>query len=291
MCGSQSDTYQILGKRLNGSQGKRPRAHIGVTTTIVECNVCGLIFSDPLPIPASLEDHYGLDPKYYWKDEYFHSEGEYFKDQIARFHQLYGKEGQLIALDIGAGIGKCMQALVRAGFDAFGLEGSRTFYRTAIELNRISPDRLSLARIEEANFNQNSFDFITFGAVLEHLYDPSSAILKALEWLKPEGLIHVEVPSSRWLVNRLGNLFYRITGTDYVANLSPMHPPYHLYEFSLDSFNRHAERFGYQVVHYQYYVAQTFMPRLISHVMTPIMRATKTGMQLEVWLKKPGSKA
>jgi 2-polyprenyl-3-methyl-5-hydroxy-6-metoxy-1,4-benzoquinol methylase len=43
-------------------------------------------------------------------------------------------------------------------------------------------------------FPEAHFDFITFGAVLEHLYDPSMSIHKAMSWLKPSGIMHIEVP-------------------------------------------------------------------------------------------------
>jgi len=289
MCDSPSDTQRVLGKRLNAPQGKWPRTRIGVAATIVECTVCGLVFPNPLPLLGRIEDHYAVDPEHYWKDDYFQPEKGYFQTQIKRFKALHSSDGRPRALDVGAGIGKCIRSLTDAGFEAFGIEGSESFYLAAIERNRISPERISLSTIEEASFAAESFDFVTFGAVLEHLYDPSTAILKALTWLRSGGLIHLEVPSSKWLVSRLGNLFYRLTGTDYVANLSPMHPPYHLYEFSLASFERHAARFGYEIAYSRFHVAQTFMPRLVEPLLVKLMRATSTGMQMEVWLRKPFS--
>jgi hypothetical protein len=60
-----------------------------------------------------------------------------------------------------------------------------------------------------------------------------------VEWLAPNGQIYAEVPSARWLIGRMLNLAYRVRGIDYVTNLSPMHSPYHLYEFELKSFQRH----------------------------------------------------
>ncbi|MBK8291298.1 MAG: hypothetical protein IPK96_10505 [Flammeovirgaceae bacterium] len=71
MCGSDTTTHTILGKRLNQSQGKKPRNKIGITTTVLKCKDCGLIYSNPQPIPNNLQDHYGIPPEDYWKDEYF----------------------------------------------------------------------------------------------------------------------------------------------------------------------------------------------------------------------------
>ena len=104
--------------------------------------------------------------------------------------------------------------------------------------------------------------------------------------LKPGGLIHIEVPSSNWLIGRIINLYYKLRMTDYVGNLSPMHEPFHLHEFSLKSFQIHAGNNNYNIVHHDYYVCQTYMPKILDVLIKPYMKKTKTGMQLCVWLKK-----
>lgn len=286
MCGSPTVGHKVLGKRLNASQGINPGRKIGVTTTVVRCNSCGLIYSNPQPVPASLQDHYGVPPDEYWRPEYFNVGDTYFQSEINRLKSLmsFGKNER--ALDIGAGIGKCMTALSRAGFDTYGIEPSETFFNWAINRMRIDRSRLSLGSLEESFYPEEYFGFITFGAVLEHLYDPSAAIKKALVWLKKGGLIHIEVPSSRWLIGRLINMTYKLRGMDYVTNISPMHEPFHLYEFALDSFRKNAEINGYSVRFHECYVAQTYLPKILDSVLVPLMRLTKTGMQLCVWLQK-----
>lgn len=66
-CGYHVNNSKILGKRLNLSKGRIPRKKIGITTTIMLCKNCGLIFSNPIPIPQQIEDHYGLPAEEYWK--------------------------------------------------------------------------------------------------------------------------------------------------------------------------------------------------------------------------------
>jgi hypothetical protein len=63
-----------------------------------------------------------------------------------------------------------------------------------------------------------------------------------------------------------------------------MHPPYHLYEFSRESFERHGKRVGYKVVAHQVFVCETFLPKPLERLVGPIMDATGTGMELQVWL-------
>jgi len=286
MCGATSSSHSVLGRRLNTSQGKAPWKKKGIAVSVVKCNQCGLISSDPMAIPESIQDHYGVAPDAYWKEEYFALKEDYFSLEINRLNQLRSIAPGMKALDIGAGVGKCMIALERAGFETYGCEPSSTFHRFALEKMKIDPSRLLCASLEEAEYPTESFDFITFGVVLEHLYRPGAGIEKALRWLRPGGLIHIEVPSSRWLIHRLVNAYYRMRGTDYVANLSPMHQPFHLYEFSLESFQAHGRKAGYEVAFHEQYVCDTYMPHWMDRILRPIMRSTNTGMQLCVWLRK-----
>ena len=191
------------------------------------------------------------------------------------------------ALDIGAGIGNSMIALEKAGFDVMGCEPSAPFYERAISKMGIDPARIKLGMIEQMEFEQNSFDFITFRAVFEHLYHPADSLQKALKWLKPTGVIHIEVPSSNYLAARLVNRLYRLMGTNYVTNLSPMHEPFHLYEFSKKSFEELGKKIHFKIDYVQYHVCENvYFPRIINGLLNQYMKKTNTGMQLEVWLRK-----
>ena len=141
--------------------------------------------------------------------------------------------------------------------------------------------------IEEVDYPDSFFDFITFGAVLEHLYDPSAAIQKSLKWLKPGGLIHIEVPSSNYLIPKIFNFYFGLGDSNYVNNLSPMHRPFHLYEFGLDSFRLHSEQHNCEIAYHEYYVCDIyFIPKFLHGILKWYMKKTNTGMQLAVWLRK-----
>lgn len=287
MCGDVSDRHTILGQRLNRSQGFRPRTKTGVSTTIQRCTQCGLIYANPQPIPFDLQDHYGVPPEDYWQEQYFQYDPTYFSQELATLRGLMTMKPGMKALDIGAGIGKCMLSLAHAGFDAYGFEGSEPFHRRALESTKIDASRLQRGTMEEMTYAPETFDFITFGAVLEHLYDPAGSIEKAMQWLKPGGIMHVEVPSSNYLISRLINLYYTLIGTNYVTNLSPMHEPFHLFEFGLKSFEVHAKKVGYTIALHGYYVCSASpFPRLVQPLLTYIMGRADTGMQLAVWLQK-----
>lgn len=286
MCGAAAEHFRMIGRRMNTSQGARPTRKLGVSVSICRCRSCGLIFPNPIPVPATLEQHYGRPPESYWSPQYFQVSPDYFAKQIQTFERLRQSSGTAKVLDIGAGIGKGMRALERAGYDAYGIEPSEPFRARAISTMGISEERLRPDSLEEASFADASFDWVTFGAVLEHLYEPNVALGNAARMLRPGGLIHAEVPSSNWFTNRLNRLVYRVQGLDYVANLSPMHPPFHIYEFALSSFERWAKAHGCRVVHHEFMVCRSFLPKPVDPLARWLMKRTDTGMQLEVWLAK-----
>lgn len=288
LCLADSSKFKVLGKRLNGSQGFNPRKKTGITTTVVKCSNCGLIFPNPMPVPNKLSDHYGIPVESYWVPEYFVVPENLYTGLInlAKAHTPAMANPGAKVLDIGAGIGKCMISFKNAGYDVWGFEPSEPFYNKAIEFMGVNPERLKLNSIEGSEYEENFFDFITFGAVLEHLYDPSESIIKAMKWLKPGGTIHIEVPSSKWLINDMINLTYKVRGLDYVGNISPMHEPFHIYEFGLKSFEEHAKKHGYTIAYHEYYVCKTYMPKLVDPLLKWYMKTTDKGMQLALILRK-----
>jgi SAM-dependent methyltransferase len=279
MCGAAD--AKILGRRLNAHQGLRARHVVGVATTVVRCRACGLIYSNPRPIPDTIGHHYDRPPEEYWQP----GGRNPFDQQVATFRSLWTGTRAPRALDVGAGLGHTMGSLAQSGFDVYGLEPSLAFRDRALERG-VEPQRLVRGSIEEVDYPAGAFDLITFQAVLEHLHDPAGSLGRALEWTAPGGLIHVEVPSADWLMAALANRAYRLRGTDYVTNLSPMHPPYHLYEFTRECFERHAQHAGYEVVGCQAHVCDTFTPQPIAAIARYVMERWHTGMQLEVWLRK-----
>ena len=276
MCGSTR--FKMLGMRLNKSQGLRPRQVGGIAVSVSQCLECGLIFADPQPIPASLSDHYEMPPEDYWSEDHLSRDNTFFSAEIAAAKRLLDFKPGMTALDVGAGLGQAMSALNRAGFDTYGLEPSSPFQQ------RLDTSRVQLAMVEDAEFPPGTFDFITFGAVLEHLYSPSACLSRALGWLKPNGIVHAEVPSSSWLMSKLVNSYFRLRGTNYVTHLSPMHVPFHLYEFDLRSFEKNGAMIGYDIAEHHYSVcAIPFVP--LKPLFRWFMDRTNTGMQLTVFLR------
>lgn len=288
MCGRDATFHKVLGQRLNQSQGFNPRKKTGISVSVLQCDKCALVYPNPIPIPSNIQNHYGVPPESYWKPEYFIIEPYYFQRQITKTKELLNFKKGMVALDIGAGIGKAMIAMKASDFDVYGLEPSEPFYQKAITEMNIPNDRLQLGKMEDIDYPKEFFDFITFGAVLEHLFHPAASIERALTWLKPGGIIHLEVPSSKYLMARFLNFYFRLRGTNYVTHLSPMHEPFHIYEFDLRSFDEHARNSNlHKIVYFEYYpCAPDHLNKITQKFLNKIMTVTNTGMQLAVWLKK-----
>jgi ubiquinone/menaquinone biosynthesis C-methylase UbiE len=287
MCGDKASSHKVLGQRLNQSQGLSPKTKTGISVSVKQCNRCKVIYSSPQPIPFDIQDHYGMPPDTYWIPSYFEIDESYFSREIKEVKSLMDFRTGMKALDVGAGLGRCMIALDKAGFTSYGFEPSKPFYERAITKMGMDKERLKLGAIEEVEYPEGFFDFITYGAVLEHLYHPSASIAKTLKWLRPTGIIHIEVPSSRWLIASFINFYYRLVGTNFVTNLSPMHAPFHLYEFDLKSFELLGERLGFKIVKHRHEVCEIpFIPRLFHRFVGSFMRRTNKGMQLTVYLQK-----
>lgn len=288
MCLSPASKHRMLGMRLDRSQGHNPAKLPGIAVSVMKCLHCDLIFANPQPVPLNLSQHYERPPEDYWKPEYFETDPHYFVAEAARAKRLLGSRDGMKALDIGAGVGKAMKAIEACGFDAHGIEPSSSFRDAAIARMGIDPGRIENRSLDEADFGPQ-FDFINFGAVLEHLYRPAEAIERALGWLTPGGVARIEIPSSSHLLARFVNFYFRLRGTNYVTHISPMHSPFHLYEFGLRSFRAHGERAGYRIVDYVHHEnAVLFLPipRVLHRPLSSWMRRTDRGMMLTVWVSR-----
>ncbi|HYL80321.1 MAG TPA: class I SAM-dependent methyltransferase [Candidatus Acidoferrum sp.] len=122
-------------------------------------------------------------------------------------------------LDVGCGFGAFVARMRERGWDAVGLDPSRTAVAAATDRGR--PVRLgTLDGVQSA---RGVYDVVTMFYVLEHLPDPLGALRKASHILAPGGMILIRVPHTTPIVRLLAPL--GLGGTLY-------DPPFHLYDFS-----------------------------------------------------------
>jgi len=94
-------------------------------------------------------------------------------------------------LELGSAHGAFVALLSWAGFDAAGLELSPWLVNYARETFAV---RMYQGPLEKQTIESGSLDVIILMDVLEHLTDPLSTMQRALELLKPEGLLFIQTP-------------------------------------------------------------------------------------------------
>lgn len=286
MCTAPAAEFRLKGKRLDQAQGWFPKKKQGNTTPIFCCNNCGLLFCNPVPIPNQVEQHYGVSPETYWENQQVVSSFENSIDAIADLIQQYMDPHNAHFLDIGSGMGNDIYAAKQMGFKVTGIEPSLSFRSASIAKFSLTEDEIINSTWEAVELPENHFDFITFGAVLEHLPFPGLAIQKAMKHLKKGGIIQIQVPNARWLTGRIINFVYQFTGRGYICNLSPLHSPFHLFEFHKRSFQAFADQNGLDIVHLQYDICDTMLPRSLNWLVKPIMKVSNTGMEINILYRK-----
>jgi SAM-dependent methyltransferase len=291
MCHADSTMQKKIGRRMNTSNGFNPRRRIGISTTVMKCKNCGLIYSNPQPIPLDLSMHYDMPVTEYYSGYFLNvaEEGLQYKgelDFVRIFKEHYKGIGKPKVLDLGCGIGSTLSKYQKEGFDIYGLEPSHTFFEKSKEYLGEDFRKVQNVPFEKADYSAEQFDFIYSFNVLEHVYDPNEMIVQALKWLKPGGLFGLIMPSSAWLTSKIYNFYYGLRGTDLVTNISPMHNPFHLYEFGKKSFFENARINNYKIHKINVVATDTHLPKFLDFILLPIMRATSTGLRLEVIIQK-----
>lgn len=129
---------------------------------------------------------------------------------IAKRAQAIGGLGQV--LDIGCGPGTGLKALQDAGFRATGVEEDRTRADHGLSLG------LDIIPEQWEKFSPKvGYEVITCLHSIEHFHDPQSLLTKLRSWLKPGGLLVIEVPNLRHFVADWTDALYLA----HMANYSP----------------------------------------------------------------------
>jgi len=209
----------------------RDRVHgLSGLFTIQRCNSCHAIFIQPWlsnkELSAYYPDHYdgyrhsrSLDRKSYTKlrrfvmENYFNYPSSKKRSAnvpkkwtafllsfvMAKRAVPYRGDGKF--LDVGCGGGSYLYRVKQWGWDAYGVEPSKSGVKQAraLELD------VRHGELTDAKFSDSFFDVIRLNHVLEHLVDPQRTFLEIHRILMLEGVIYITVPNTRsfnfWLFN------------------------------------------------------------------------------------------
>jgi 2-polyprenyl-3-methyl-5-hydroxy-6-metoxy-1,4-benzoquinol methylase len=175
--------------------GTRDRA--GRPLRSVLCDGCGLVWSDPRPDDAVLDDYYAHDYRRDYKGvhaprlRHVVRAGRVALDRFDRIRPLLLGRPRL--LDVGAGGGEFLYGAVRlAGVLGHGLEPNASYAAHARAALGVSVDE---GFVQSHKRPSASVDVVTMFHVLEHLADPQGALRRIADWLRPGGYAVVEVPN------------------------------------------------------------------------------------------------
>jgi SAM-dependent methyltransferase len=231
-----------------GRSGPFPTLYVRDGFTLVRCPECGLVFQDPQPSDADLEQTYYHDSE--WTQAQLVEPMrtkliERAQSQVAMLDQagIHG-HGQRL-LDVGCAAGTFMMFAQQAGWQTTGIEvGEAT-----AEAARSRGLDVQTGTLREAfpELEPGSFDLVTFWDVLEHVRDPRDELALTRELLRPGGTIAATMPNVSGLYPRSTyRLIARRTGSWEYPEL-----PVHLYDFDPRTFRRLVMDSGYRDVRVQ----------------------------------------
>lgn len=146
--------------------------------------------------------------------------------QVLRLLRSGGVGPGARVLDAGAGRGRLVAVLRRAGYRASGLEPSARGLAAARDAGT------PVARGTIEGHRAAALDAVILWHVLEHLDDPRAALLRVRAWLAPDAIALIAVPN-------LGSVQARLAGDGWLHLDLPRHRV-HLTPAGLEALVRHA---------------------------------------------------
>jgi SAM-dependent methyltransferase len=239
------------------------KTDLNETYALRRCNNCSFVSLHPIPDDDTLGKYYRRN---YWQD----AQGQRarlmnwflavrMKPIIKELKVLIPQNGHV--LDWGTGDGFLVRLLRNNNLTAFGIDpyspasDDKTIFKTTIH---------------HAPFPHNFFDAIIGFHIFEHLREPLQSIRSAMRFLKPQGILVIEVPN-------IDSLQYRL----FRSRWQPLEIPFHLNHFSPTSLQQNlVDNFNLKVLKISYFshrVSPSAFLLSIFPFFTPKMMRQKKG--------------
>ena len=220
--------------------------------TVFKCTGCGLGLLDPRPDREEMGRLYEKD---YFDSQY--REGLRpgspemqrrisQEDHRIRFFRRFKRRG--LVVDIGCGMGYFLHAARQAGYDVTGVDISD---HAASYVREVLNIPMRIGHIDAVEVPERTVDVATMWHFLEHTDDPRRYIEKVARWLKPDGLLVIDVP------NYEGTDAQK-TWRDWVG----WQLPYHFYHFTPATLALLLSQHGFEVIHHKDYHSEIVKDRL-----------------------------
>lgn len=183
---------------------------LDVTIGVGACAACGTIQLNPRMGPRKLANYYSRQSRL--PREHIDPKSPFSKmmDQQSELVLKHKKlDAQSKALEVGCAEGFMLERLrehVGQNLQVFGIEPSRIYLETARK--RVPGIKLFAGMLEDATFDESSFDLILMRHVLEHLTQPTDALRRIHSLLDAKGALYIEVPDSSRPVAGINRYFH-----------------------------------------------------------------------------------
>jgi 2-polyprenyl-3-methyl-5-hydroxy-6-metoxy-1,4-benzoquinol methylase len=202
----------------------------GALRTVI-CKSCGLVFSDPFPIDTA--EYYQKNYRILYKGTYNPKIKHIYRAANVALERYKCLETYLTnkkkVLEIGSGGGEFSYLLTTKGFDVSGIEPNEGYGNYSKEQYGLN---VQIGFAQNLEFTAETFDFITMSHVLEHVDNPTTMLEKLRTWLKPNGILALEVPNVEAVCQSPKSTFHTA----------------HLFNFNVKTLSLLAEKTGYLVV-------------------------------------------
>ncbi|MFQ5561110.1 MAG: class I SAM-dependent methyltransferase [Nitrospinota bacterium] len=163
---------------------------------IVQCKKCTLLYINPRKLTAGKFESSinGSMNKY---GAILRGEKPHQRDPNYREHyrdlRLFKKPGKL--LDIGTQLGFFGRFAREYGWDFKGIEPNPTRGELARKFFNL---QIATGFLDDAQFDENSFDAVTMVDVFEHVWEPVEMLKSIRRFIKDDGMILIKVPNGAY---------------------------------------------------------------------------------------------
>lgn len=167
----------------------------GAALVTVLCLGCGMLRNDPVPSAEDLSTFYRTVYRERYKGaarprrRQVWRNLERLQSHFVTYADIYKRKGDW--LDLGSGSGEFTYLSNRIGARMTAVEPHRGYAAYCRETLGLTVQNVTL---EECQFAGPTFDLIRLSHVLEHMRDPVSALRQLAGWLRPGGVLYIEVP-------------------------------------------------------------------------------------------------
>jgi 2-polyprenyl-3-methyl-5-hydroxy-6-metoxy-1,4-benzoquinol methylase len=195
---------------------------------LLSCRNCKTLYTGQNPAAGEWEDYDGYyTPENLAVPDFINKR----LDEIVQTFRPHRHNNRL--LDVGCGAGSFLEAAGRDGWQAYGIEISKT----AAAHVRSRGIEVFCGELQNAKFPDEHFDVVIASEVLEHVPYPQEMLTAIARVLRPGGLLWATTPHGRGISARMLDLAW-----------SPVCPPEHLQLFSVSSIKSLLKGAGFKEV-------------------------------------------